>query len=134
MRKIIAVIVFSILLAGGFWWNKAAIAANERALSLDGPISESDTVAIGLSAAGRFNSDVLVSVYSFGEEDQVAADAVAGKIAYGELADRFYSLGFRRVRVIVSSNGHSRILLIESQKQFSKLPYRHAVLSSTTNG
>jgi hypothetical protein len=132
MRKIIAVIVLSILLAGGSRWNRAAIAADDRASSLDGPIAESDTVAIGLSAAGRFNSDVLVSVYSFGEQDQVAGDALAGKIAYGELAERFYSLGFRGV--IVSSDRRSQILIIERQKQFSKLPYSHALLSSTING
>ena len=134
MKQTLSILVglFLAFLIGGYFYRQADTAAVTRAEILAVPYSEDDSVTVSFSPSGFLNRDIQVIAYDFGERDQTIEDQLTDQILHDSLGRVLYREGFRHV--VISSNGHSRIVLIETQKQFSKLPYSHALLSSTTNG
>lgn len=118
---ILAAFFLMLLPGGGYLWHRADRAAEDRAEWLSDPIpSDDDTVGMSFSASGFLNRDVLVSVYTFGEEDRTLEDVWVEIIAHSNLGATFHQQGFRRI-IPSDSNNVSRTIITAAPQQSSKM-------------
>jgi hypothetical protein len=101
------------LVGAGLIWHTAEVAATARAAWLAEPVpSDDDTEGISLTAGGFLDRDVVVTIYTFGEEDGTAEDFWTEEKSHGDFAEEFYKRGFRRV--VASESKISRVIAPQS--------------------